>query len=80
MNTVEQVCQYIKTQSGITVVPCEHFTGFRTHQGVKFVNVIAEKRVSESRDFDVLASFAMKSKVISRVEPNGVNRLAIFLK
>lgn len=80
MTSVQDIADYIKSSLGITLEACDYFTGVRESKKGKYVNFLLNKRVSESREFDEISNFAKYSKVVNHVEPNGVNRIAIYLK
>jgi len=69
----------IKEQTGLNLKLCGHFTGIKTFKGEKYFNVELPERISQSKEFDKLEKFANKYGLI-RVEPNGLNRVAIFNK
>lgn len=67
----------IEAQTGLKLTLCDYFTGICTHNEEDYFNVVLPKKISESMEYDTLLRFANKYNII-RVEPNGVNRLAIF--
>ena len=67
----------IKKFSGVELVADDYFKGIYEANGKKYFNVEIKDRVSESNIISKLQG-AIKSKVISKVEPNGVKRLAIY--
>lgn len=77
MQTPDEVLLYIKRQIGLDLVLCDYFTGIRHYNGQKYFNAVLSQRTSESDQFARLSSFADRSGLIS-VQPNGVNRVAVF--
>ena len=75
--SIPDILKLIKEQTGLKLELCDYFTGTKEHNGRKYFNVILPQRTSESKDYDTLKRFADKYKIIS-VEPNGLNRVAIF--
>lgn len=76
---IQKIIKFIKSQIGLSLIQDKdtYFTGIKKHNGRKYFNVELPVRVSESNEYDLLERFANKFKLIS-VEPNGVNRVAIF--
>lgn len=70
--------QEIKEFTGLQLTPCNYFNGLLELNGVKYFNVIIETRISESNIYDKLINI-IPFNIISKVEPNGANRLAIFI-
>jgi len=70
--------ELIKEQTGLCLKLCDYFTGINEHNGIKYFNVILEKKTSESKDYDLLKGFSQKYKTIS-VEPNGLNRVSVYI-
>ena len=64
----------IREQTGLTLTPDTYFTG---DQGGYF-NVILKDRIAESKEFQALERFVTNSKTFTKVEPNGLYRVAIF--
>ena len=75
--TEKNILDLIKEQIGLELNLCDYFTGIKEHNGQKYFNVILSQRTSESKEYEELERFADKYKLIA-VEPNGVNRVAIF--
>ena len=75
--SIPEILELIKEQTGLELELCDYFTGVKKHKGRKYFNVILSQRTSESKEYEELERFADKYKLIS-VEPNGVNRVAIF--
>lgn len=76
--SIPEALDLIKEQIGLELKLCDYFTGIKEHNGQKYFNVILSQRTSESQDFDKLKRFAEQYKLI-KVEPNGLNRVAVFL-
>lgn len=75
---ISDTLSLIKDQIGLDLKLCPHFHGVLTHNGRNYFNAILEKRTSESQSFDLLKRFADKFNLIS-IEPNGLNRVSIFV-
>ncbi|WP_312306499.1 hypothetical protein [Chryseobacterium sp.] len=74
MNKIEEIKKHI----GVQLVPCEYFSGIQTcDSGKKYFNVILQQRTSESDVFTKLLGLK-KYKIVSKIEPNGLKRVAIF--
>jgi len=69
---------HIKTQTGLKLTLCDSFKGLKELAGQIYFNVVLKEKTSESKDYSKLKRFADKYKTI-RIEPNGVNRVAIFI-
>jgi hypothetical protein len=76
---ISKTLQLIEEQIGLKLTPCGHFSGIRKHQQKEYFNVELPQRISESEDYLMLEKFANKSKLIT-IEPNGLNRVAIYFK
>ena len=74
---INETLEMIKEQIGLELQLCDRFTGVQYHAGKPYFNVILDKRTSESADFVKLERFSEKYKTI-KVEPNGINRIAIY--
>lgn len=77
MNSIVKTLNLIEKYTGLKLNLCDYFTGVKEHNGKKYFNVVLPKRNSESKDYDKLKRFSEKYNLIS-IEPNGVNRAAIF--
>lgn len=77
MTRVAETLEMIKEQTGLELQLCDYFTGVKELGGRQYFNVVLNHRVSESQEFIALTRWAGKYQTIS-VEPNGVNRVAIF--
>ena len=75
--SIPETLELIKDQTGLKLELCNYFTGIKEHNGREYLNVILSQRTSESKEYDTLKRFADKYKLIS-VEPNGLNRVAVF--
>lgn len=81
MISVQELINYIQEQTGIALAECDCFSGLRVFNGKEhFYNLILNDRYSESQEAIALERLARKSSLISRVEPNGLERVAVFLK
>ena len=79
MELIEKTLLLIKDQTGLNLTLCDYFTGLRGIGGKKYFNVILPQKTSESNEYNILKRFADKYKKI-QIEPNGVCRVAIFIK
>lgn len=67
----------IKKFCGLSLKPCDHFTG-HNHTGRKYFNAILNERCDVySKELRILERLVEKG-IISKVEPNGLKRVAIF--
>jgi len=73
----DRVLSYIKDQIGLDLELCDKFTEIKTFNGKPYFNVLLNDRVFESNQMTALERLASKSNVISEIQPNGVNRVAI---
>lgn len=74
---IEEFIKYAKS-NGIELKPCDYFNGEQTSwNGEKYFNVLTGERIYMSKKFDQLERLSRQYKSF-RVEPNGVDRLAIF--
>lgn len=80
MFTVEKLQSHIQEQIGLTLEPCDYFTGAQTHNGETYFNFLVNDRYAESQDVLRLERLAKISSIISRIEPNGLNRVAVFIR
>ena len=81
MKELEMKLESIKALTGIELVLCEHFGGMRAlaSTGERYFNIITNERVSYSlREVNRL-QILIKYGIIKRFEPNGVNRVALFI-
>ena len=76
-NMINSTLKHIEEQIGLKLQLCDYFTGIRESNGDKYLNVILPKRTSEAKEYTQLVRFSDRFKTI-RVEPNGLNRVAIF--
>jgi len=74
---IQETLNQIEQQIGLTLNPCTSFPGIHCLNGASYFNVEIPERVSESLQFMQLLSYSDKYRTI-RVEPNGLNRIAIF--
>lgn len=75
---ISKKIEEIEKQIGIKLKPDTHFSGIKKHKGEFYFVVVTNDRVSESKAYDALLRLASKKNIITKVEPNGVNRLAIY--
>lgn len=75
---INMILDLIKKQTGLVLQEDAHFSGVRSLRGENYFNVELDQRVSESREFAILERLAQGSKTITRVEPNGLSRVAVF--
>lgn len=78
MPSVKEIQEYIANYAGINLEPCEDFSGLNKHRGETYYNFLLKERVSESQEFFLLQRIASNTNLIYRVEPNGLNRVAVF--
>lgn len=78
MDLINKTLQLIEEQIGLRLTLCDYFTGLRKHRGKVYFNVIVKDRLYMSKEFAQLERFAFDKNLIS-VEPNGLNRIAIYL-
>lgn len=76
--TISNVLNYIKNMTGLSLVLCNYFVGIRTNTNGYYINIVLEKPIHESKEVLKLESLVNNSNVITKVSPNGDNRLAIF--
>lgn len=76
---INQTLDLIKEQTGLNLKLCDHFIGIKHSNRGLYFNVILSTRISESKEYSILERFAKKFECI-RVEPNGLDRVAIFPK
>lgn len=76
-NIIDETLKMIKEQIGVELTPCDYFTGIHKSKSGKYFNALFPERLSESKEYDKLLTFANKYKLI-RVESNGLKRVAIF--
>lgn len=74
---IQAKLQAIKKLTGLDLTLCDYFTGVNESNGSKYFNIILEERVSESLIYTKLLG-VINTGIISRVEPNGLKRLAIY--
>lgn len=79
--TIEELIAYIEAQTGITFIECDCFNGLREHgKGEHYYNLLINDPYWNSREVMALERLALNSSVIYRIEPNGLQRVAVFLK
>ena len=70
---------FIKKFTGLDLHADEYFTGIRTYRGKKYFNVELQQLTSESIEYQQLERLpASSGGVITKVEPNGVRRVAVY--
>ena len=77
MSLIENKLHEIKEQIGVYLTPCDYFKGIQINNNKKYFNIILEDNISESNLYCKLLKLIEKG-IISKVEPNGYKRLAIF--
>ena len=77
MNT-QQFITYAK-RNGIELEPCTHFDGPLSHKGKEYFNVLTNERHWCSQKLEKLYRLAKQYGKFT-VEPNGIDRLAIFTR
>lgn len=75
---IAETLKTIEEQTGLKLTLCDYFTGLKEVDHKKYFNVLLNKPISESREYDILLNFAKKYNTIE-ILPNGYKRLAIFL-
>lgn len=78
--TIEKLQAYIKEQVGLTLEPCDFFSGENVHKGETYFNLLVKDRFAESQEVSKLERLSRTSSIISRIEPNGLHRVAIFIQ
>ena len=78
MDAIQKTLENIKELTGLSLTLCDYFTGLRTSGDKKYFNVILPTRTSEAVEYTRLLQISKGYGTIA-VEPNGVNRLAIFI-
>lgn len=74
---IEGVLGTIKEQIGLELEPCPYFKGVYYYMGRRYFNVELKERCSESQDYVKLQRWANAYEMV-KLEPNGVNRVAVF--
>lgn len=70
----------IKKFCGLSLEPCDYFTGIHNHVSRKYFNAILNERCDVySKELRVLERLVQKG-IIAKIEPNGLKRVAIFLQ
>lgn len=77
MNSIENTLSVIKEQIGLELILCEYFTGIRKHGSKEYFNVELKDRAWNSIEYTSLERLVQKG-IVSKVEPNGVTRVAIY--
>lgn len=77
MDQINKMLDLIEAQTGLKLTLCNHFTGLRSNGEKPYFNVIVRDRVCQSKEFAKLVRFSNSTELIT-VEPNGVNRIAIY--
>lgn len=72
--TRDEVQSFILKQTGLALEPCEQFRSSRAYYNFKLKN-----RASESDELETLLRFLPRQSLIKRVEPNGAQRIAVFV-
>lgn len=80
MDKAKEISAYINKSLNLKTDPCDYFTGVRKGNDGEYINLIITTRVSESREFVEIEKLCKISKTIRKVEPNGVNRVAVYLR
>ncbi len=75
---IQETLRTIKEHTGLTLTPCDHFTGILFLNCEPYFNVLINDPAYDSEEYAALCRFADKYGLI-RVEPNGWKRLAIFV-
>lgn len=75
---ISEKISLIEKFCGLSLKPCDYFTGVRSIAGRKYFNCILRERCCiHSSELQTLERLVQKG-VISHVEPNGLNRVAVF--
>lgn len=77
MDLINKTLDLIEAQTGLCLTLCDRFTGLRSNGEKPYFNVIVRDRVCQSKEFAKLVRFSNSMQLIE-VEPNGVNRIAIY--
>ena len=76
--TINELLLLIENNAGIRMEADTHFSGIHSCNGQKYFNVNIESPCWCSREMLALERMAQSGNTITRVEPNGRKRLAIF--
>jgi len=76
---IKRTLKFIEEQIGLKLEADKDFPGVYQFQKEKYFNVELKDRVSRSKDYQALERFSKKYNYI-KVEPNGLNKVAIFPK
>lgn len=77
-DVISDTLKLIKEQTGLELELCDYFTGLNEHCGKQYFNIITNEPVFASKTYNTLIRLS-ENGIISKVEPNGAYRLAIFL-
>lgn len=72
--TRDEVQAFIFKQAGLSLEPCNQLKPSRGYYNFKLKN-----RASESEELEVLLRLLPRQSLIKRVEPNGAQRIAVFV-
>ena len=79
IDSIETALLIIKEQTGLELKADDYFNGFIVSSKEElYFNIMLKKRTSESLEFTKLKRFSENCTWINRIEPNGLNRVAIF--
>lgn len=78
MLSAKQLQDYLIKHAGLNLETCKDFSGLQKHRGETYYNFLLNEKVSESREFFQLERLVSDSNIVYRVEPNGLNRVAVF--
>jgi hypothetical protein len=79
IESAQQLCDFIYEQIGKRFVPCDYFVGLRRHRDDFFFNIIIDNHTCLNNDIDLITRIAGPDKTIIRAEPNGVDRVAVYI-
>ena len=77
-NKITKNLTLIKSQTGISLELCDHFTGLHYFDNKPYFNAVLKERLSESLEYDVLKKWCDKYKTV-QIENNGLKRIAVFI-
>lgn len=73
-STRDEVQAFILKQTGLSLEPCDQLRPSKGYYNFKLKN-----RASESEELETLLRFLPRQSLIKKVEPNGAQRIAVFV-
>lgn len=80
MNIIKNTLEEIKKYIGLELSHCTDLPELYELDGNKYFNIVLDAPVFCSQEYDKLLRISGNNKIITKVEPNGNKRLAIFIK